>query len=282
MNQFVLNPAAAKAPLSNEPFGEADYRSFESAAQSKFGVRLRDYKSEQMQRRLSTLAKRQGARSFMDYVSRLDRDAVLLQGMLDEVTINVTELLRNPDLFVQLAKQIIPPLRASHRSGPFSVWSAGCSYGAEAYSVAMLLHEGDQTAPYRILGTDVDLTVVTRANSTSFVEADMKNVAEPRRKAHFQEIIDGRFTPAMHLKRNVSFARHDLLADRYPPDTYDLICCRNVVIYFTDEAKDRIFRGFFSALRPGGVLFIGGSERISNFQQLGFEVVCPFFYRKPL
>lgn len=282
MNQFALKPAIATAPLSNEPFGEADYRSFEAAAQSKYGVRLKDYKSEQMQRRLSTLAKRQGARSFMDYVSRLDRDAALLQGMLDEVTINVTELLRNPDLFNQLAKEILPALRASHKTGPFSVWSAGCSYGAEAYSVAMLLHEADPNAPYRVLGTDVDLTVVTRANSTSFIEADMKNVPPARRKANFQEVIEGRFTPLMHLKRNVSFAGHNLLADRYPPDAYDLICCRNVVIYFTDEAKDRIFRGFFSALRPGGVLFIGGSERISNFQQLGFEAVCPFFYRKPL
>jgi len=282
MNQYVLKPAVASTPLSNEPFGDADYRQFETAAQSKYGVRLKDYKSEQMQRRLATLAKRQGARSFADYVSRLDRDAVLLQGMLDEVTINVTELLRNPDLFAQLGRDIIPALKATHKSGPFNVWSAGCSYGAEAYSVAMLLHELDQNAPYRVTGTDVDLTVVTRANSTSFVEADMKNVSEARRKANFQEVIDGRFTPSGHLKRNVSFSGHNLLADRYPPDTYDLICCRNVVIYFTDEAKDRIFRGFFSALRPGGVLFIGGSERISNFQQLGFEIVCPFFYRKPL
>ena len=173
-------------------------------------------------------------------------------------------------------------MRGQNKMAPLSVWSAGSSYGAEAYSVAMLLHELDGVAPWKVRGTDVDLTVVTRANSASFCEADMKNVSADRRKIHFQEVVAGRFSPRLHLKRNVSFAGHDLLGTDYPTDTYDLICCRNVVIYFTDAAKERIFRGFYKSLKPGGILFVGGSERLPNHEKIGFEILGPFFYRKPV
>ena len=94
-------------PTTLVEFGDADYKALETRAQSKYGIRLVDYKTEQMQRRLATLAKRHGAHSFVDFLAKLDRDATLLQSFLDEVTINVTELLRNPDLFDYLAKKVL-------------------------------------------------------------------------------------------------------------------------------------------------------------------------------
>ncbi len=84
------------------------------------------------------------------------------------------------------------------------------------------------------------------------------------------------------MKRNIAFSPHDLLKDRYGIKQFDLILCQNVVIYFNDDAKNRIFKGFFEALRPGGYLFIGGTERLSIHKGLGFELTRPFFYKKPV
>ena len=75
------------------------------------------------------------------------------------------------------------------------------------------------------------------------------------------------------------FTQHDLLSEDYPVDTYDLILCRNVIIYFTDDAKDRIFRNFHKALKPGGVLFLGGTERLMDAGAIGFRAIRPFFYQ---
>lgn len=263
------------------PFGLADYELFQTRVEAKFGIRLKDYKIEQMQRRLGTIARRSDTHSFQDYFARLERDHVSLQTFRNEVTINVTEFLRNPRLFEQFSRDILPGLMCQKRALPLAVWSAGCSYGAEAYSMALILHEADSQACFRVQGTDVDRQVIAQANAALFTEADLRNVDAERRETHFAPVQGKGFQPSPSLRRNVSFAKHDLLTDAYPQEVYDVICCRNVVIYFTEEAKDRVFRGFFSALRPGGVLFVGGSERLANYAQIGFEMICPFFFRKP-
>jgi chemotaxis protein methyltransferase CheR len=91
---------------------------------------------------------------------------------------------------------------------------------------------------------------------------------------------DGRLSVAAAPRTVIRFVKHDLLMDRYPSGPFDLIACRNVVIYFTEEAKERIFQGFVRALRPGGVLFVGGTEAIMRPQNMGLSVAGPGFYRK--
>lgn len=274
-------PAPPAATSTGAGFGDTDYRSFQHKVQGRLGIRLTEYKSEQMQRRIGTMAQQAGCASFAAYFAAMERDTALLAGFLDKMTINVTELLRNPNRFEELTRAILPDLLARRGRTPLSVWSAGCSYGAEAYTMAMLLHELSPATPHRIKGTDIDLSVLAKASAACFTAADMINISPARREAHFTSPIDGQFLPKPHLRARVKFERHDLLAGPYPRAEYDLILCRNVVIYFTDEAKERIYRGFFQALRPGGVLFVGGTERLTDHRALGFELVLPFFYRKP-
>jgi chemotaxis protein methyltransferase CheR len=263
------------------PFGEADYESFQKSVQRRIGIHLCDYKSDQMRRRLTTLCQQAKCDSFGQYFAALERDSSLLSEFLDRTTINVTELLRNPERFADLSKVILPDLLARRKGAPLSVWSAGCSYGAEAYTVAMLLQETAPGLAHRIQGTDVDLAVLAKAASPSFTEADMANISPLRRQTCFQGLGNGVSLPNSALRTMVQFGRHDLLADPYPRAEYDLILCRNVLIYFNDDAKERIYRGFHQALRPGGVLFVGGTERLSDHRALGFELLLPFFYRKP-
>jgi len=263
-----------------DPFGEADFAGFQQRIAARTGLRLSEYKSDQMCRRLAALAAKSGCASFAAYAALVERDPARLAEFRDRMTINVTELLRNPDRFEELRTNVLPGLLAQRKAAPLSVWSAGCSYGAEAYTLAMLLHEASPAVPHRIKGTDIDLAILAKADRPSFSAADMVNISPARRQAHFHEARDA-FQPKAHLRTRVLFGPHDLLAGPYPRAEYDLILCRNVVIYFNDDAKERIYRGFHAALRPGGVLFVGGTERLSDHKTIGFELLRPFFYRKP-
>ncbi len=275
-----MPPSALSGP-GTAGFSEADFALFQQRVQAKTGIRLAEYKADQMCRRIGALAQQSGCASFAAYAALVERDPATLAEFRDRMTINVTELLRNPDRFAELTEAVLPDLLAQRPNAPLSVWSAGCSYGAEAYTLAMLLHEACPARMHRILGTDIDPAVLARAARPCFSPADVVNLAPARLAAHFDQSSDG-CRPKPHLQVRVRFAPHDLLGQSYPQAEHDLIVCRNVTIYFTEDAKDRIARGFFRALRPGGVLFVGGTERLSDHRALGFELLRPFFYRKPL
>ncbi len=261
-------------------FTDKDYEWFAIKVESKFNVRLGDYKPEQMKRRLAMLADRCGSSNFVAYFSLLERDQVKLDQFLNEMTINVTELLRNPALFDVLFNEVLPSRFPRKGSSEFRVWSAGCSYGAEAYTLAMLFHEIAQGNQFRVRGTDIDLAVLARASNAVFSPEDMVNISEERRRKHFMSPDGSAFMPQSHLKSHVDFSPHDLLSNNYPTAQYDLILCRNVLIYFTDEAKERIYHNMCRSLKPGGVLFVGGSERLQDHLKAGFTFMRPFFYEK--
>lgn len=263
--------------IGGPPFGDSDYKFLCQRAELRFRIKLSDYKPDQMCRRVASLAKQIGCTSFVTYVALLEKDQTALSQFLDLMTINVTEFFRNTSLFNELAEQILPLLPTDS----FSAWSAGCSNGAEAYTLAMILQERLGEKPFRIKGTDIDLTIIARAGAPAFTAAELAGVSEERRTKFFSSPDDRTYMPKLSLRRNVSFTRHDLLGDLYPPNEYDLILCRNVLIYFNDDAKDRIYEGFFKALKPGGVLFVGGTERIPMPGKIGYESIRPFFYRKP-
>jgi chemotaxis protein methyltransferase CheR len=223
------------------------------------------------------MAERVGAKTPEQFWNWLRADPDRMRPFVDKVAINVSELFRNPDKFEQLQNTILPELLASRR--PLRVWSAGCSYGAEAYSVAMLLHELSPNSTHTILGTDIDHSILERAADPRFTKEDVRHVTEFRKRV-FLDSDDGFYRPKPVIRRYVTFRKHDLLHDPFGRE-YDLILCRNVVIYFADEAKDRLYREFLRALRYGGVLFVGSTERILQSKEIGFESQVPFFYRRP-
>jgi len=241
------------------------------------GIDLSRYKPNQMHRRLGALMARRGCTSFAEYAHRLETDAAALQQFVDRVTINVSELFRNPEKFAQLEADFLRPLAS--QSGALTIWSAGCSYGAEIYSVVMQLEAIAPGRPHRYLATDIDSTILERARAGRFAAQDVRSVSPERLRRHFTQEGDLHIiSPAVRSK--VQFRKHDLLQDAFPPRVH-LVLCRNVVIYFTDEAKDTLYRRFFDSLVPGGVLFMGGADRIPNAREIGFESPKPFFYMRP-
>lgn len=133
---------------------------------------------------------------------------------------------------------------------------------------------------HTILGTDIDLASLAQAKKGEFSEADMRSVPLNIRNKYF-DLNGDRWQAKDSIRRLLTFRRGDLLAEKFQ-DGYDLILCRNVVIYFTDEAKSVLYEKFYRALKPGGVLFVGSTERIFQSRQIGFESSLPFFYQKPL
>ncbi|MEW6723421.1 MAG: protein-glutamate O-methyltransferase CheR [Bacillota bacterium] len=240
------------------------------------GLDLTCYKSRQMLRRLSTLMNRVGVAGFDDYARLLEESPERLKEFRDFITINVSEFLRNPGKFEELKSNVLPQLLARKRQ--LNIWSAGCSNGAEPYSLAMLLDELTPGRPHRILGTDIDEEILKVAREGLYTADDIREVS-PARRARYFRAHGEQFRVVDALRSNVHFAVHNLLKDPFPMEM-DLIVCRNVVIYFTDKAKDQLYRNFHQSLVPGGILFVGGTESMFNAREIGFEPMAPMFYRR--
>ncbi|MGI9540106.1 MAG: CheR family methyltransferase [Miltoncostaeaceae bacterium] len=257
-----------------------EYEQFCAGIERLCGVALSHYRQGQMERRLRTFADRSGFSDLESYLEALERDPDALERFQDRMTINVSELFRNPERFEELERDIIPRL-ASTPQGRLRAWSAGCSYGAEAYTVAILLSESRQVTKFQIDATDIDKGVLERARAGRFSAQDLRHVGAERLRRWFgEEDDDGGRAADRSLASSIRFGELNLLGDRYPQKC-DLILCRNVVIYFKDDAKDLIYRRFFEALRPGGLLFVGSTERVTGASEMGWEKAGTFFYQKP-
>jgi chemotaxis protein methyltransferase CheR len=269
----MLNTVPAEPALS------PDFEAFRKRAYQLTGLDLTSYKAPQMHRRLTALLQRLKVDDFHAYARLLERDADRRQEFKDYVTINVSEFFRDADRFGDLEKRVLPSLLEGGKT--VKVWSAGCSIGAEPYSLAIMLRELGPGRAHTILATDIDQTILDRARAgNGYLASDLRNVGADRLAKFFTPEADGRYRVGAQPRTMITFQKHDLLRDRYPTGPFDLVACRNVVIYFTEEAKERIYQGFVDSLRPGGVLFVGGTEAIMRPQALGLQVIGPGFYRK--
>lgn len=255
-----------------------DWELFKQKFNAKSSINLNDYKPAQMQRRINNLMTRYGVSTYVDFFKLLDKDTKMYKEFIDYMTINVTEFFRTPEKFSELETKVLPDLLS--QSSKLNIWSAGCSVGAEPYSLAMILKDVTPNTRHRILATDLDVEMLAKAKSGVYTNTEYKNISTGRASKYFKH-AGSTYTIDEDIRSRVEFKRHNLLLDKFETG-FDLILCRNVVIYFTEEAKDGLYRRFLSALKPGGVLFVGGTEAILNFRDIGFTQYIPFFYRKPL
>jgi chemotaxis protein methyltransferase CheR len=253
-----------------------DYLIFIDGVRQLCGVDLSSYKRPQMERRIRSFAEHQRIASLDAYLKLLKTDTTALDRFLDRVTINVSELFRNPEQYETLRTKVLPELPTA---GKVRIWSAGCSYGAEAYTLACLAAETyGAGARTQILGTDIDRRVVARAQRGRFSIDDARSVPRATLSRYFKQEDDG-YQASPELQRLCSFRTGDLLRDRYEQG-FDLILCRNVVIYFTEETRNQVHTSLAKALRPGGYLMVGATERVTNPGEIGLELKHPFIYCK--
>jgi len=241
------------------------------------GIDLSQYKPAQVWRRVNGFATAKGLADPDALVARARQDATLRQSFMDMLTINVSEFFRNPEAWDQLVDQYLRPMLLGQSS--VRIWSAGCSLGFEPFTLGMLCKEIAPGKPASILATDLDETTLARARLGVFTEQQMAGVS-PARRARFFTKRDTDWEVRPELKTPVTWRRHDLLKDAYDKP-FDLICCRNVVIYFTEAAKTSMYQRFSESLRPGGVLFLGATESIPNARAVGLAPSGLTFYRRP-
>ncbi len=255
-----------------------DYEWFKSAVLSMTRIDLNSYKERQMKRRIDTLIAKNRITGYDNYVNALKKDSKLFDEFVNYLTINVSEFYRNPDQWDFLDKEVLPQLiqKFGHR---LDIWSAACSTGDEPYSLAMVLSKHLQMSEIKVVATDIDKQVLAKAKVGLYGEKSLEGVPAEMKKKYFTQIGPS-FQISDDIKKCVNFKEHNLLKDPYPTNQH-LIVCRNVLIYFTDEAKDEIFKKYYQSLAKGGILFIGNTEQIINYREIGFERKGSFFYVRP-
>lgn len=277
MNALSLeSPQPQHAALGTRHSDE--WEQFVVEASRRAGIDFRQYKKSQVERRVRGLLERSGLQRLDEYLLLLEREPKRRDELQRCITVTVSEFFRTPDQFDYLATRVLPHLLESHSN--LRVWSAGCSYGAEPFSVALLLRRLAASRVHHILATDVDPLALARARAAdTFTERDLRHVPKDLRQHFTPGRHRGRFALRPEVAAGVTFKEHDLL-NRPPEGNFDLILCRNVMIYFTDDAKRRIYKTLRGALRPGGYLFIGDAEVLNQLPQAGFIQEAVGFFRR--
>ncbi|NOU63015.1 chemotaxis protein CheR [Paenibacillus sp. LMG 31461] len=255
---------------------DQDFLLFIKKIKEHTSIDLALYKEAQMKRRLTTLRLKRGYNTFISFFEAMMKDKELFYEFLDRMTINVSEFWRNPNRWELVEQKFIPEMLKRNRR--LKIWSAACSTGEEPYTLAMILAEQGALAETSLHASDIDDGALEKARKGLYLDRSVRDVPANYVKKYFKQ--DGlMFHVSEELKKSVKFQKQNLLVDTFDSG-YDLIVCRNVIIYFTEEAKHVLYQKFAKALKPGGLLFVGSTEQIFSPGQYDLEAAETFFYRK--
>lgn len=255
-----------------------DYTYLKKEVLALTGIDLDSYKEKQMKRRIDTLIAKHKIEGYDKYVQGLKTDKTLFDEFVNYITINVSEFYRNPDQWQLMDQTVIPELIKKFGKN-LKVWSAACSTGDEPYSLVMALSRHLPLSNIKIMATDLDKQVIAKAKVGLYNEKSIAAVPADLKKMYFTQ-VGASYKISDEIKSRVEFKEHNLLKDPYLTDCH-MIVCRNVLIYFTEEAKNVVFRKYYNSLLSGGVLFIGSTEQIINYKEIGYDRKNSFFYQKP-
>ncbi|CBH21584.1 CheR [Acetoanaerobium sticklandii] len=257
----------------------SQYESFKEKILKKTGINLSLYKEKQMKRRIESLASRNGYSDLNLYFNAIDKDIELFKEFINYMTINVSEFYRNPEQWKIVESEIFPAL--IKKKGNIKIWSAACSTGEEPYTITMILSQHLPLSKISIVATDIDKEAMAKAQTGIYSENSLKNVPSAIVSKYFSKVTDKTYSISDEIKKCVSFKQHNLLKDKFV-EGCDLIVCRNVLIYFTEEAKAEIYSNFSKSLNTEGILFVGSTEQIISPQKYNLKPIKTFFYTKSI
>jgi Methylase of chemotaxis methyl-accepting proteins len=253
-----------------------DYEGFKKEIYKMTGINLTLYKEKQMKRRIDSLIEKNRISSYENYVTDIKVNKQHYNEFINFLTINVSEFYRNPEQWKVLESEIIPMLLEKSRI--LKIWSSACSTGDEPYTLAMVLSRFIPLSNIKILATDIDKEAMNKAKAGVYGYKSVENLPKDLLQKYFVK-DDEMYKISEDIKKCVEFKQLNLLEEQYPSDV-DLLVCRNVLIYFTDEAKNIIYSKFNKSLKNGGILFVGSTEQIIMSNKYGFKPVKTFFYSK--
>lgn len=251
---------------------------------ANYGINL-EKKQVLIECRMAREMERRGLSSFTQYMEQMrsDRTGEMAGEMINRLTTNYTYFMREPAHFRLLYEEILPTLFADRSKGICNIWSAGCSTGEEVYSVAMLIQEYRETGArmpgVNILATDIAGEALRKAKEGIYPVKEMESLPEPWRRKYCHIREGDTFELEERLKYNIRFKRHNLMDSPPGPDRFDLILCRNVMIYFDRESRGKLIRQMERSLNQGGYLLVGHAELLAS-DETELESVYPAVYRK--
>jgi len=267
------------APAGSTAIGEAAFAKISALAKEEAGLILPVSKLTMVQSRLRTRLAATGLTSYDAYakfVAGPDGSAERRM-MISALTTNVSHFFRENHHFEVLRSSVIPRLLARAKSGhPVRIWSAGCSSGQEPYSIAMTLLD---TAPdlaaldVLILATDIDTRILEKAETAVYSDQQIAGIPDALRAKYLKQLSPDQHAITPNVRRLIRFRELNLLHDWPMRTRFDVIFCRNVVIYFDTATQDSLWPRFEAALQPDGWFFLGHSERISEASQARFKSV---------
>ncbi|MBN1292674.1 MAG: protein-glutamate O-methyltransferase [Candidatus Latescibacteria bacterium] len=268
----------------NYKLNNGEYKKLAEIVYNCAGIDLGDNKKELVHARLSKILRKRKISGFQEYISmlRTDKTGDELVLLLDAISTNVTHFFREKEHFNFLIENICP-----HKcSGNFHFWSAGCSSGEEPYTIAITLREylmkSASSIPH-ILATDLSTKVLGKAIAGIYPMKAVENLDISLVKKYFLK-GSGSSAGSIKIKKEiakmVTFERLNLIEPLPFRQEFDVIFCRNVMIYFDNETRQKIVNGFYNALKPEGYLIIGHSESLNGIKHM-FKYIKPTIYRKP-
>jgi chemotaxis protein methyltransferase CheR len=245
------------------------------------GLDLGVYKDRCLKRRIAVRMRACGVHTLPDYVALIDREPAEFDRLLDALTINVTKFFRNPEAWEWLGKRVLPGLLEA-RAGRLRIWSAGCASGEEPYTIAMLVTEVlvrmdrlEWQGRVRIDATDVDRRSLERARTARYSPRAFSEASPEVMERYCVPTGPDEVEVRPEIRSQVEIGTFDLSRERPAPARYDLICCRNVIIYFDREVQERLMHQFADALLPDGILFLGKVETILGRARERYELLEP-------
>jgi chemotaxis protein methyltransferase CheR len=267
-----MTPAAGRGSLVEGEFvfTAEDFRQIAQMLHAHAGIALNEGKAALVYSRLAKRLRMLGLRSFREYCALVEGvDGVdERQAMTAALTTNVTRFYREPHHFDDLRDRVMPELAARARAGGrVRLWSAACSNGQEPYSMALTVLSALPEAAeldVRILATDIDPNMVAQGHAGVYSEEALEPAPATLWRKYFDRADRGQWVAGAQLKRLVAFRELNLIGDWPMRGRFDVIFCRNVVIYFDDATQERVWSRFTPMMTPGATLYIGHSERVSG------------------
>ncbi len=286
------NEAGAPATSGPVVLSDPDFHRLAGFIEGELGIRMPYTKRIMLESRLQKRLRRFGFDSYTKYVdfvfSKEGRESELIN-MIDAVTTNKTDFFREADHFDFLVGRILPAAEAKDGAGiarPFSVWSAGCSTGEEPYTIAMVLEERKAVDPrfsYHIFASDLSTQVLDKAREAVYEEEKAAVVPLSFKKKYMLRSKDKDKSLVRmkgEIRAKVRFDRINFMDERYPvSEAFDVVFCRNVIIYFDRQVQESILRKLCAHIRPGGWLILGHSETLTGME-MPLKGIAPTIYER--
>lgn len=245
--------------------GEAEAEELVAAIYDASGYDFSNYSTPSLYRRLQRFIDLKKINNLPDFIDQLHNDNILLNEFIEEITVNVTEMFRDPYFFNTIKKEVLPQLK---ELPSIKIWHAGCSTGEEPYSMAITLKEAGILDKSIIYATDINQTVLQTAAkgkySIDLVKSYESNYKESELKGNFADyydVVEGSMIIKEELRNKIIYSTHNLVTDS-GFNKFDLIICRNVLIYFNKQLQDQILQTFYNSLNNHGFLALGSKETI--------------------